>query len=373
MIFQLTRDQETLQESLREVIGDLCVPSRIFEIWRSQTRWDDKLWARLAADGWFGIAVPEADGGAGLDIPELALLAEACGHAGAIGPVAETALAGKLVAAMPPSQARSNYLSSIMNEGARVAIALAPGRLGARRAVPDDVAAKSQGSGIVLNGTYAFTPWAKFADILLLEVRIGGKAVLCIVDPNRADIAIRETEMVDPGTSWSDVTLENVVVEQGCLLPTSPADALAMTMVLSSAGLLGASKHCLSLTVDYAKVRKQFGREIGSFQAVQHLCADMHCGIENLEPSIRFSAACTAAASNKAPYFAAASRLYADDVATMVWTNALQIHAGIGFSWEHELHIYLKRILALQAQYATVDSCRERIVESGQAFSAVLW
>jgi alkylation response protein AidB-like acyl-CoA dehydrogenase len=369
MAFQLTKDQEVLRDSLREVFGDLCQPSRVFENWHNDLCWDDKLWSRLTADGWFGIAVPEADGGAGLDISELALLAEESGFSGAIGPIFETALAGKFVAAMDASPSRDRYISAITQMGARVAFGLESAWTRNLRDMASGIQAKAHGGAFILEGTCRFTPWAKCADFLLVEALVDSRSALCLIERQQIGVDIRDLETIDPGTSWSDVTLSNVVVVPEHILGTPPSDALTSMIVLTTAGLLGAAKRCLALAIDYAKVRKQFGREIGSFQAVQHLCADMLCGVENLEPAVRFAAACASAGSARAPYYASVARLYAEDATTMVWTNALQIHGGIGFSWEHELHIFLKRTLALQAQYGSIGFYRECVTGSGPAFA----
>ena len=370
MAFKLTNDQGVLKESLRKVFGDLCPSSRVFENWRNKICWDKELWNCLTADGWLGIAVPESDGGTGLDVGELVLLAEECGFSGAVGPVVETALAGKFIAAMDVSRARERLLSSITQSGARAAFGLSLPWSRDGHGIAFGVQGKSIGGVLTLNGTCRFTPWANCADFFLVEAVIDGRSQLCLIERKQDGIEIRDLETIDPGTSWSNVTLSNVTVTSECLLRTLPTEASTSLIVLTSAGLLGAAKRCLQLTIDYAKVRKQFGREIGSFQAVQHLCADMFCGIENMEPAVRFAAACTAAGSKRAAYFASVARLYAEEAATMIWTNALQIHGGIGFSWEHELHIFLKRILSLQAQYGSIDFYRECVAGSGPAFAA---
>ena len=156
---------------------------------------------------------------------------------------------------------------------------------------------------------------------------------------------------MDLGLPLADVLLREVDDRELMFLSFSRTRLFDLSAVVAAAEMLGSMQRCLELSLDYARVRKQFGRAIGTFQSVRHMCADMATEIENTRSVVRAAASALSEASTSA--YAQCAKLQANRAARIVWTNALQVHAGIGFTWEHELHLHIKRLMSLQGLFGT--------------------
>ena len=334
--FGLTSEQSMLREALRELCATESTAAHVLEVWREQRPFDVGLWQALAANGWLGLCADEAHGGAGMGIIELTLLAEELGRAAAAAPVLPNLIAGLV---LRESGANSDLTTALIDGSTRFAIGLSKDGLDFRSPL-------LQRTGGVLNGQAAFVPWAGTADQCLLA--LDDETLVCIP---RNLFSTRPRETMDLGLPLADVLLHEADDRELMCLNFCRTRLFDVSVVAAAAEMLGSMQRCLELSLDYSRVRKQFGRAIGTFQSVRHMCADMATEIENTKSVVRAAAAALSEAATSA--YAHYAKLQANRAARIVWTNALQVHAGIGFTWEHELHLHIKRLMSLQGLFGT--------------------
>jgi alkylation response protein AidB-like acyl-CoA dehydrogenase len=303
--FELSDDQQALASAAAELLeGRSSIPVVRAAMERGGAT-DEKLWASMAEQGWCGLAVPEEDGGVGLGWVEAAVVLEQVGAHVAPAPVL-----GQLVA-----------LEHL--RGTDWAPALVAG---------ESVAAAANGVGQLV----AHAPEAAVA--VLPE----GDRLVAVDLTDQRPAPEPAMDLTRP-IGW--LTAEMVAAAPRTELggPDAVAHHLDVGAVAYAAELLGLAQRALDLSVDYARERVQFGRPIGSFQAVKHRCADMLVDVEGMRSSVYWAAWCVAAGDSDASVAASTAKCWCSDAATRVMASALQVHGGIGFTWEHDLHLYLKR------------------------------
>ena len=216
----------------------------------------------------------------------------------------------------------------------------------------------------------ATSPWGHVADVLLIPARTPEGVSLFLVDPAAAGPdAGRPCMSMDPGTRLADLDARPRARPRArtCWArPARPPRVLARLLrrgaVGAAAEMLGAARRCLDMAVGYAKVREQFGQPIGSFQAIRHKCAEMLLEVENSHSAVYYAAWALDADAEDADLAASVAKAYVGDASRKVCGEAIQVHGGIGFTWEYDLHMYFKRAKALEAQYGDADYHRELIV-----------
>jgi alkylation response protein AidB-like acyl-CoA dehydrogenase len=192
--------------------------------------------------------------------------------------------------------------------------------------------------------------------------------VLFLVEPGATGLAISPASSMDPGMRWSTVRLDGVRVAEDARLGDAGdaagvlADLLRRGAVGAAAMMLGAARRCLDMSVEYAKVREQFGQPIGSFQAIRHRCAEMLLEVENAHAATYYAAWALDAAADDRALAASVAKAYVSDAARKVCGEAIQVHGGIGFTWEYDLHLYFKRAKTLETSWGDADYHRELIV-----------
>jgi alkylation response protein AidB-like acyl-CoA dehydrogenase len=184
------------------------------------------------------------------------------------------------------------------------------------------------------------------------------------VEPSAPGVTVTTLTSMDPGLRLSTVTLDGAAVAAEARLPGSGAFdfLLQRGAVGAAAEMLGAARRCLDMAVDYAKVREQFGQPIGSFQAIRHKCADMLLDVENSFAAVYYAAWALQNDGEDGPLAASVAKAYVSDASRKVCGDAIQVHGGIGFTWEYDLHLYFKRAKALEPLYGDADHHRELIV-----------
>jgi alkylation response protein AidB-like acyl-CoA dehydrogenase len=206
------------------------------------------------------------------------------------------------------------------------------------------------------------------ADVLLVPARTPEGLSLFLVDPAAAGLTSSPVQCMDPGTRWAELRLATVPVRGEDLLGAPGSAGPILQHLLRRAGvgaaaeMLGAARRCLDMAVGYAKVREQFGQPIGSFQAIRHKCAEMLLEVENSHSAVYYAAWALDAGAEDADTAASIAKAYVGDASRKVCGDAIQVHGGIGFTWEFDLHLYFKRAKALEAQYGDADHHRELIL-----------
>jgi alkylation response protein AidB-like acyl-CoA dehydrogenase len=213
--------------------------------------------------------------------------------------------------------------------------------------------------GRTVNGTKRLVPEAESASrIIATAVGPDGPGVF-IVD--RADVECRYVETIDRSRALYDVTFTNAPAQR--LASTDVARALDIAAVTLAAETLGAARWMLDTSVAYAKVREQFGEPIGSFQAVQHKCADDLLDLERAWAATYWAAMCLDADDADAPRAAAIAKASTCDAARKIAKDSIQIHGGIGYTWEHDLHLYIRRVYAAEGLLGSAEEHRARLAD----------
>ncbi len=367
MDFSFSADQQLLKNSARAFLDEHCPPATVRALGDDPRGESETMWKEMAALGWLGLSLPEAHGGSDLGMVETAILLDEMGRAACPGPFLPTMLAASAILAAGSDAQQRRWLPAVAAGEARGTVALADGQLDWDPAMLS-TRAERDGQAWRLTGDKPFVPWAHVADVLVVPARTADGVTLFLVDPRAAGVTLAPVTGMDLGTRWSNVRLENARVAADAVLGApGRADATLATLlqlgaVGASAEMLGAARRCLDMAVGYAKVREQFGQPIGSFQAIRHTCAEMLLEVENSHAAVYYAAWALDADAEDRAIAASVAKSYVGDAARKVCGNAIQVHGGIGFTWEYDLHLYFKRAKALEATYGDSEYHRELIV-----------
>jgi alkylation response protein AidB-like acyl-CoA dehydrogenase len=364
----LNEVQSMLLKSARELLENECAPAAVRAAHAGETGYSEQLWRLVVDLGWTGLAIDEEYGGSGLSTLELVLLAEELGRALAPIPLLSTALlCAPAIQVHGTDEQRQRHLPAIARDGKIYAFALTEpsGRYDPEGvqlpAVPD-------GDGFLLTGTKLFVRDGAIANWLLLAARTSlsehGITVFLV------DAALRSVQRTRLDTVGDDrqagIRLDGVRVPAANVLGTVGGgwpiieEVLARGILGECAELAGVGRMALERTVAYAADRVQFGRPIGSFQAIQHMCADMALAVDGIQLSTRFAASRFAAGLPASTEIAQA-RVFTSDSIWKVVRDAQQIHAGIAFIKDHDLHLYYNRAKAGELFYGIGEAHRERV------------
>ena len=368
MNFSFSEDQILLRNSVRSALDEHCKPAHVRAMMDDPQGYGEPLWGEMAKLGWLGLPFPEQQGGAGLGLVELALVCEEFGRAAYPGPYSASVVLGGLGLMLAGSGAqKEKWLPAIASGKARTSAALLEGALDWDPASTAATAARSAG-GWQLTGVKRFVPWAHVADTILVPARSPDGLSLFLLDPKAAGVTLTPMVGIDLGSRWSEMRLDKAAVAADAVVGRPGAagpvleSLLRRAAVMASAEMLGAARRCLDLSVEYAKVREQFGQPIGSFQAIRHRCADMLLEVENSHSAVYYAAWALDAGAEDAAAAASICKSYVSEAARKVCGDAIQVHGGIGFTWEYDLHLYMKRAKALEPLFGDAEYHRELIV-----------
>jgi alkylation response protein AidB-like acyl-CoA dehydrogenase len=368
MNFSFSEDQVLLRNSVRAALDEQCTPAHVRAMADDARGYSETLWSEMAKLGWLGLPFAEEQGGAGLGLVELALVLEEMGRAAYPGPYFASVVLGGLGIQLGGSAAqKERWLPAIASGQARASAALLEDALDWDPASTTATATKA-GDGWRLSGLKRFVPWAHVADVVLVPARAPEGVSLFLVDPRAAGVTLAPMIGIDLSNRWSEMRLDGATVPADALVGRA-GDAgglldalLRRAAVGASAEMLGAARRCLDMSVGYVKVREQFGQLIGSFQAIRHRCAEMLMEVENCHSAVYYAAWALTAGAGDAAAAASICKSYVSEAARKVCGDAIQVHGGIGFTWEYDLHLYFKRAKALEPLYGDAAHHREQIV-----------
>ena len=366
MDFSFSSDQQLLKNSARAFLDEHVKPALVRSLIDDPRGESEALWKEMAQLGWLGLSLPEEHGGSGLGMVETAILLEEMGRAALPAPYLPTILAARAIAEAGTPEQQQRWLPAIATGGARATIAFLDNDLSWDLSTATATRAVGAPDRWRLSGAKRFVPWAHVADVILVPARSQKGLSLFFVDPSTAGITMSPAPLMDVAGRWSTLALDQVSVTE-MLGPSGQVGALLNSVVLcgavgAAAGMLGAARRCLDMAVSYAKVREQFGQPIGSFQAIRHKCAEMLLEVENSHAATYYAAWALDAKSEDHAVAGSVAKAYVGDAARKVCSEAIQVHGGIGFTWEYDLHLYFKHAKALEAMYGDGDHHRELIV-----------
>ncbi|MGL3821428.1 acyl-CoA dehydrogenase family protein [Sphingopyxis sp. R3-92] len=344
MHFAFTDEQAMIAETVKAFFAENATSERTRAA-MAATGVDEALWQAFTAElGLGGVAIPETEGGVGLGMIELAILAEEAGrHVAALPLLASIGLAIPAILAGGSTEQKARLLPR-----------LAAGELVASfaEAMPDTTA--SDGA---LTGAALYVPHGARADLFVVAAGDG----MFLVERDAPGIAIAPLTSMDQTRPYAQLDFGAVTAEA----LTDPAAALAAVhatgAIAIAADALGGAQACLDRTVAYAKERVQFGRAIGSFQAVKHRLADMMVAVEQARSAVYWAACAIDEGSDEAAFGVHAAKAFACDTYTHCAGEMIQLHGGIGFTWEHDAHLYFKRARSNANLLGTPDWHREQI------------
>ena len=355
MNLELTDEQVALRDTVRRFLAaKASVTAHVRPMLEDPSGTTDEVWRGLAALGATGLLVPQEYEGAGMTMVEAGILAEELGAALYPGPWLSCAVAAtRALTHMEAGGAAAPLLAGIA-DGSTIATV---GPLSGRR--PEAV---ERSEGFVLRGKIAAIPDVAAADVLLVLAEDRYGAGLFAVETSSCCVEWTPQDDIDQTRKLFRVTLDEVPAQRLASASTDVVQALVDdVLVAHAADALGAAQAVMNLAIEYAKVRRQFGQPIGSFQAVQHLCADMYETVELARSGVIHALwAADAAGPTERHLAAVRTKAFASRLAT-VGDTAIQVFGGIGYTWEHEAHLYLKRLLSWSAFLGGPDRYLEEV------------
>ncbi len=365
MILGVTAEQEELRASVRRFLADRAPITAVRSLMETTDGLDRAVW-RQAGDqlGLQGIAIPEEYGGAGFGFAEQAIVLEEFGASLYGGPyLASAVLAATALLASADEAAKKAYLPGIAS-GEVIATLAFTEEDGSWDVDAIAMTASGEGASWRLDGRKSFVLDGHTADVILVVARTGDGLGLFAVPAGAAGLTRTPLPTLDQTRKLARLDFDAVpaVLVGG---PGEGAAVLSRTLdvaaIAQAAEQLGGAQRALDMAVEYAKVRHQFGRPIGSFQAIKHRCADLLLEVESLRSAVQYAAAAVAENSDEIPVVASLVKAYASDVYFHVAAENIQIHGGIGFTWEHDAHLYFKRAKSSELFLGDGNYHRERL------------
>jgi alkylation response protein AidB-like acyl-CoA dehydrogenase len=362
MYFDLTDEQQAIRSTAREFLAARYKSERIRALADSENGFEQSDWEEMAELGWPGLALPEEWGGQGLGIVELAVLFEEMGYALAPSPLLSSTVAGLALAANGSDELRERWLHPLAAGEARGTVALfdagTPAAIGGF-----EMEAKADGDGVVLDGEKVLVMDAASADFLLVATSDGRRH---LVERGADGVSVVPEKSIDLTRRLYSVGFDGVRVGPEATLSGGQEDYLPVlwrACVAIAAESTGVAQRTLEMAVEYAKDRQQFGRPIGAYQAVSHRCAQMLLETENSRSAVYGAAWAADAEPGSLPLAAAMAKAYASDAGWRVPDASIQAHGGIGFTWEHDLHFFLKRGKANAVTFGDARWHRDRVAD----------
>jgi acyl-CoA dehydrogenase len=355
MDFALTDEQRALQDAVRSYLRDRFGPAQVRAVYDDPAGDGDpaELWKALGEQGWLAVLVPEQYDGIGLGLLDASVIARAFGAGTVPGPWLGTILAGEAIRLAGTPEQQAAWLPRLAAGEVKGAVAL---HRSGSSPLPANAPATADGGRVF--GTLTLVEYAHVADVLVVAAEDG----LYLVDPKADGIVLERREALDRTTRLSDLELNGVAGER--LANSSPEvlqELLDRAAVLVANDLVGIARKALTETVEYDKTRVQFGKPVGSFQAIKHELADVHVAVTMAEHAATYAAFALDTDRDDKTVAVSIAKSKAGDTARVATSDMIQYHGGIGYTWEHDAHFYFKRAKRQEYAYGDAAQHRERI------------
>jgi alkylation response protein AidB-like acyl-CoA dehydrogenase len=355
MNFEFTDDQRAIKRTARDFLAARYRLETVRELAASELGSTDEQWREIAELGWPGVIVAEDHGGLGLGAVELVVIQEEMGYALAPSPFFSSICATLLLAAAGTDEQRDKWLPRLASGEARGTLAVWDEGSGW---APDH--SEAEPAAGALSAAKIAVPDAATADLLLVA---GADGHHYLLESDAPSVSIVRQKSLDPTRKLYKVVLDGAPVEPLAHEPERVAHAYATIVTALAAENVGVAQRAMEMAVEYAGDRKQFDRPIGSFQSIAHRCAQMLLEVEGAR-SLAYWAGWALDQPDDATAVRAASmaKAYASDAGFRVTASSVQVHGGIGFTWEHDLHFFLKRAKANAYAFGDARWHRDRVV-----------
>jgi alkylation response protein AidB-like acyl-CoA dehydrogenase len=373
MDFAFSEEQEMLRRSARDFLAKECPPKVVRKALEGEDSYDPALWKKLAELGWTALGIPEQYGGVGSFL-DLVVVMEEAGRALLPGPFFATMglAVPALIEAGTESQ-KKEALGAIAAGDARATLAVTEAS-GRWDGAGISLAAKPVGSGWRLDGVKHFVPDAAHAEFMIVAARTRGEGEdgisLFLVKGRPQGMTVTPVRTMDMTRRWSEVRFDNVALDADALMGPPHAAwprlkrALEWGAAALCAEMVGGAQKVLETSTDYAKTRQQFGKPIGIYQAVSHRLADMLVLSESGKSATYYAAWAVEADAPDRSLAASMAKAYVSDAYRKIAGDGIQVHGGIGFTWEHDMHLYFKRAKASEVTLGDATYHRELVAQT---------
>jgi len=375
MRFAFNEEQEALRSAARDFLSDHCGPTQTRTVMETEAGFDPDVWRRIGGElGWASIIIPEAYGGVGLGYVELVGLMEEMGFTLLCAPFFSTVcLAANALLLGGTEEQKQEHLPGIA-AGETIATLAHTEANGRWDASAIEVVAKREGGDFVLNGTKSFVIDGHTAHLLIVAARREGSGgtegiSLFVVPADTAGIERRFLPTMDQTRKQAEIVLRNVRVPGAAVMGNEGegwpllSRTLDRAAVALSAEQVGGAQRCLDMSVQYAKERIQFGKPIGSFQALKHKCADMMLRVESARSASYYAGWAAAVEDAELPVLASLAKSYCSDAYFFCAAESVQIHGGVGFTWEYDVHLHFKRAKSSETLLGDAAYHRELVAQ----------
>ena len=372
MDFGLSEEQVMLKTSARDFLETECPKRLVRQMIVDDLGYSPELWKKMADLGWQGLIIPEEYGGVGSSFLDLSVLLEEMGRALVPGPFVSTVVhCGRPIMAYGTEEQKQRFLPGIASGELIMSLAYveANGGLDAK-----DIATSASRSGgdFLINGKKLFVDDANISDYILCAARTSSASgeseglTLFLVDARAEGVAVRVLKTMT-GAKLCEVVFDDVAVPPTAVLGDVDngwpvlSRILAEAEVAESAWMTGGARWVLETSIQYACTRIQFGVPIGSFQAIQHKCANMAVEVEGATSAVYYAAWAVSENDPQLTLAASIAKAWCSDAYKHAALEGIQIHGGIGYTWDHDMHLYLKRAKASEVSFGDADYHRERV------------
>jgi alkylation response protein AidB-like acyl-CoA dehydrogenase len=375
MNFGFNEEQELLRSTARKFFDNECASETVRRLMDGPEGMTPDLWKKIAEQGWTGLIFADEHGGMGLGFVDLVVLMEEMGRSVVPGPFFSTVLLGGLAIREAGTDAQKKaWLPKISSGDARATLAwMEPSAdLGARGIT---LQASAKGGGFTLNGTKLFVQDAHTADAIVVAARTSSGqnpedgVSLFLVPKDTPGMTVTLLPTMDQTRKLCEVGLKNVALGADALMGQAGSGWAPLSRVIDRATvalcaeMCGGAQKVLEMTVEYAKIRQAFGRPIGSYQGVKHKAADMLVDVENSKSITYYAAWAMDEGVPEGQLAVSMAKAYVSDAYRRVSGAGIQLHGGIGFTWEHDLHLYFKRAKGSEFTFGDATWHRERVAQ----------
>ena len=375
MEFAFSQDQDELRRAARRFLEVASSEERVRAVMETEQGYDSATWQQLSEElAWTGLTIPEEYGGLGMSYLDLHPLMEEMGRALLCSPFFSTICLGANALLLGGNGVqKERHLPGIAAGETTATLAYAE-KNGQLDAAGIEATCSRTAAGYILRGTKSYVLDGHTADLLIVAARTenseGAEGVSLFLVPGDADGVKRAwLPTMDQTRRLASVELNDVVVPADALVGEEGRGwalcerTLDLARIALAAEQVGAAEMCLDMSVEYAKVRKQFGRPIGSFQAIKHKCADMLMMIESARSAAFYASALAGQGERDLEEAASSAKAFCSDTFFHCAAENIQIHGGIGFTWEHAAHMYFKRAKAAEVLFGAPSFHRERVAK----------
>jgi alkylation response protein AidB-like acyl-CoA dehydrogenase len=371
--FAFSEEQEMLRRSAREFLAKECSSKVVRKLMESPDAYDPALWKKLADLGWTALGIPEQYGGVGSFL-DLVVVLEEAGRALLPGPFFATmGLAVPVLIEAGNESQKKEALGAIAEGSARATLALTEGS-GRWDADSVTMAAKPAGNGWQLDGVKHFVPDGEVADHTIVVTRTRGEGeegiTLFLINGRPKGMTVTPLKAMDMTRRWTEVRFDKVHLDPDSVMGSAHNawPALKRALEWATAGLcaemIGGGQKVLETSTEYAKTRQQFGKPIGIYQAVSHKLADMLVQSESAKSATYYAAWTVDADAPDRSLASSMAKAYVSDAYKKIAGDGIQVHGGIGFTWEHDMHLYLKRAKASEVTLGDATYHRELVAQA---------